>query len=486
MRVFKVCYILARFGTNAIIMKKTTRFFYFFPALLFIFSICMGKTNAHSIELFQESDNDNSAELKVRVRNVPLGNPLVPGDRGVVTLKKQGLERTLSTQNGKVSFGNLLVGDGYTLEVSHESGSTVYDLPLEYWGSKENFSIGQGANVIEFTRNMPYIGGVRAFDGKNFALYSGVETGNTVRIHLLVRNPNQEKKNVKVFLKLKNIANGQSALLQESVVVDGQGDERVILEFPAGEEGIYRYAPALMLNDGSERFTDCWDWVEEPLFSVVEEQKALDFAGYRWDVKAGFGHPGPNLWSNHHEIARVSEEGDLHLSLQKKNGHWFASEVVSQKKFGYGTYTFYLKSDPEEYCPNVVAALFLFGDNENEIDIELTRWGNPENPYAGNYVVQPSNIPGNHYRFPIELEGSYTTHRFVWKPGKISFKSWHGHEREPEPHLKIASWEYTGKQIPQNRDMRLHFNIWLFRGAAPAQSRSYSLVISDFEFIPKN
>lgn len=485
MRVFKVCYILARFGTNAFIMKKTFRFFKIFPAfIIYISLISMGPLNGNPNKNFQEAGFLNSAELEVRVKNVPLGNPLVPGEQGLVTLKKQGLERTLSTQNGQVLFSNLLVGDGYHLEVSHESGSTVFENAREYWGSKENISIEQTLNKIEFIRNMPYVGGIRAFDGDNFALYSGVETGTTVRIHLLVRNPNPEKQAVQVLVKLKNIADGKTHLLKKQTEVNGRDNRRVILEFPATAEGIYRYAPALMLADGSGRFTDCWDWVAEPLFSVVEERRELSFAGYRWDVKAGFGHPGPNLWSNHPDHVWVDENGDLHLSLLRENGHWFASEVISKEKFGYGTYTFRLKSDPSAYCPNAVAAIFLFGDNENEIDIELTRWGNPDNPNIGNYVIQPSTVHGNHYRFPIEFEGSHTTHQIVWSPGKVLFQSWHGHESDPDPHLEIASWKYTGNQVPEEGDMRLHFNLWLFRGLLPDQPNPHHLVISDFEFIP--
>src|SRR5437870_9597705 len=54
--------------------------------------------------------------------------------------------------------------------------------------------------------------------------------------------------------------------------------------------------------------------------------------------------------------------------------------------FGFGTYRFRLDSPVDDIDPNAVVGLFTWSDrpdfNHREIDIEISRWGEPGNPNA--------------------------------------------------------------------------------------------------------
>ena len=101
----------------------------------------------------------------------------------------------------------------------------------------------------------------------------------------------------------------------------------------------------------------------------------LAFAGLTWQRKAEpqFG-PGPNDWAP--DLAWVDTQGRLHLKIAKDAaGKWWCAEVTSDKSFGYGEYRFTFAGPFSELDPNVVLGLFIYLDDDHEIDFELTRWG---------------------------------------------------------------------------------------------------------------
>ena len=77
----------------------------------------------------------------------------------------------------------------------------------------------------------------------------------------------------------------------------------------------------------------------------------------------------------------VDRESRLHLKISKRNDRWYAVEIISEKDFGYGEYSFYLSSRVDLLDKNVVLGLFTWDDNtfitdaNSEIDIEFARWG---------------------------------------------------------------------------------------------------------------
>ena len=106
---------------------------------------------------------------------------------------------------------------------------------------------------------------------------------------------------------------------------------------------------------------------------------SLPFAGYSWLSKQGFGGPGPNVWWSNG--TSVAADG-LHIKLQDAPGSkagFACAEVTLNQSLGYGNYSFSLAGSVDSLGqgdPHVVLGLFLYRDDQNELDIEMARWGN--------------------------------------------------------------------------------------------------------------
>ncbi len=212
---------------------------------------------------------------------------------------------------------------------------------------------------------------------------------------------------------------------------------------------------------------------------IAQSRRVINFAGRDWWVKNGTNMgPGPNNFSN--SDGSVWVEGDkLHLKIRQIDGVWNCAEVWTLEPANYGNYRFMLESRVDLYDPNVVAGLFLYADDDQEVDIEFSRWGDPDYP-AGSYSVQPYYIEGNNIPFAVDLEGDWTTHSFNWQPDYIHFRSLHGHYAEPPaPHFVIQDWFYEGDSIPpESQEMLLHINLWLMSGLPPLDGQEAELIVS--------
>lgn len=216
----------------------------------------------------------------------------------------------------------------------------------------------------------------------------------------------------------------------------------------------------------------------------------LYFSNLLWHVRDGFGGPGPNNWSN--KNAWVDANGWLHLKISKIGNKWYCPEVVTDQRFGFGEYWFYTIGDLTNFDPNLVLGLFHYTepdigpDGTNEIDIEFSRWGDPNFP-PGGYTVYPAVTgfsPVNKV-FNFSLSGTYTTHGYVWNSTNILFRSGHGHYTN-YPKL-IFSWNFAPvnftKRIPQ-RPMPLHLNFWLLNGWAPTNGQAREIIIRQVCYKP--
>lgn len=454
------------------------------------FFLCLQSSNLPDHPDMDDEDDFQSRELVERVlihlRNVPAGSRVIPGSQGLVKLERRRFRQEAQTLDAMAGFFNVPVNTGYTVSGFYQSSSEAFQNPLELWGIWRNVHIHASQNEFTFVRNMPYILDVQPSFLRNNTANPSMQKGEQISFDIIMHNPSPEDYRIRVVLKLKNSANGQVHELEKEVLLaGGSRREYASMEFIAHEAGEYHFAAGIFLRQRINQWTDCWDWSHNPLFYVTPQHRTLEFAGYTWDVKAGFGNPGSNLWSNDTTQVFVDETGSLHLYLKPKpNGRWYASEVISQQTFKYGTYTFYLDAEPAAYDPHVVAGIFLYRDEMNEIDLEFSRWGDKDNYQFGNYVIQPADYPGNQFRFPVISSGTRTTHRIVWKPGEVHFYSWHGHHPHPPEDRMIAQWQYTGPHVPKPNGLRLFFNIWLFRGIAPRTHQPERLIINHFTYQP--
>ena len=216
---------------------------------------------------------------------------------------------------------------------------------------------------------------------------------------------------------------------------------------------------------------------------ALADTRTLEFAAMTWQVHRGFGGPGPNRFDDSNDSVWVDEIGRLHMKIRKVGDAWFSSEVYTLSSLGYGTYGFQIASDAELYDPQVVVGLFTYLDDQHEIDIELTRQGDPHAP-EGNYTVQPYFIPGNMSKFELGLHDA-STHAFEWRPDSIYFQSLDGRRINPRvPEDVISDWAYAGDSIPLAGAEKLYINFYLFQGVAPANGTDAELIVSNVTFTP--
>lgn len=222
---------------------------------------------------------------------------------------------------------------------------------------------------------------------------------------------------------------------------------------------------------------------------VIEasDQTSIYWSGLTWDVKHAKHKqgPGPNFFSANRKSVWVDEHGLLHMTIRHVNGNWICSEIICKETLGYGKYSFLLSSPVDQLDPNAVLGLFTWravgGRHNNEIDIEISRWGNSSSPNA-QYVVQPYTIPGNIYRFRMSQQGGFSTHEFLWMPEAIYFHSFHGHYNSIGDYPEIKSWIYTKSMIPNPRNTHVRINLWLNNSRGPAKKKDIEVVIKAFNF----
>lgn len=210
--------------------------------------------------------------------------------------------------------------------------------------------------------------------------------------------------------------------------------------------------------------------------------RVVRFAGFDWEVKTSGRRqvgPGPNFFSDAPESVWVDDAGRLHLRIRRAGNRWYAAEVICRASLGHGRYRFVLDSDVDAFAPSVVLGLFTWSDdatdNHREIDVEVARWGNAADPTNAQFVVQPYDDPDNLVRFAVPA--GPTTHAFTWMPDAVAFEATAGG-------APVADWVYTGPDVPSEGDENPRINLWLFRGAAPADGQPVEVIVRDFVFEP--
>lgn len=228
--------------------------------------------------------------------------------------------------------------------------------------------------------------------------------------------------------------------------------------------------------------------------TVSKTARTIQFSGFTWNVaESGVWEkhgPGPNWVSSSPKNVWVDSEGQLHLKITHDrdilsgrfpHGRWCCAGVWLERPLGYGTYDFFVDGRFDVFDPNVIAGLFLYKDDDHEIDIELGRWGERHGTNL-QYVLQPASS-SSISRCEAELNGDYSTHRIGWNPDSVSFRSAHGHYIGglPSEHHLINQWTY-GKAYHRPTAETVHINLWLYRGQEPMFGNETEIVIKRFAF----
>lgn len=230
----------------------------------------------------------------------------------------------------------------------------------------------------------------------------------------------------------------------------------------------------------------CSSGSPEPDEQVVQTERIIEFSGYEWivrtsnDMRVG---PGPNYFSDSEDNVWVDEHGRLHLKIVQRGGLWYCSGIILRQSLGYGKYVFYLSSDVSKLDQHVVGGLFTYLNDNEEIDIEFSRWADPENQDS-QFAVQPSHLSNNKERYDLNLLTEFSTHSFNWQSDRIEFFSRQGHGLTINEDNLIHAWTYRGDHIPPSRATeRLRINLWLFRGQVPSDAKEHEMIVEKVEFI---
>ena len=159
---------------------------------------------------------------------------------------------------------------------------------------------------------------------------------------------------------------------------------------------------------------------------VTRASKVLTFSGYEWDVRSiPSDRGGPNDYDP--DNAWTDAQGMMHLKLARREGRWTSAEVILKRELGHGTYLFTVR-DVSGLDPAAALGLLTWDtegvdQNHRELDVEISRWGDPKLPNA-QYVVQPFYVPANVARF--SAPAGTLTHSFRWEPGRVVFRTVRG------------------------------------------------------------
>ncbi len=137
--------------------------------------------------------------------------------------------------------------------------------------------------------------------------------------------------------------------------------------------------------------------------------------------------------------------------------------------------------------PNCAVGFFTWrpsgGRHNNEIDIELSRWGNTDGP-NGQFVLQPFYLENNLHRFYFSQEGDYTSHQIIWLPGSVYFRIFQGHSLDEANNNLIEFWHAERGRVPRPRKTQIRVNFWLNNPEGLLKGTTEELIIKRFAFLP--
>jgi hypothetical protein len=210
--------------------------------------------------------------------------------------------------------------------------------------------------------------------------------------------------------------------------------------------------------------------------------RTLQFSGYEWQVRNVRSNRGGRLNTYSNANAWTDPNGFLHLRIAQNAGEWTCAEVKLSRSLGYGTYRFVVR-DVSQLEPAAVFSIFTWdeadaGQNHREMNIELTRWGDPASKNA-QYVVQPFYVPANVVRFNVPA--GVLTHSFRWEPGRVAFKTVRGPAADGPG--SIAQHVFTSG-VPAPGGESMHLGFYIFGNADAPLQKDVEVVIEKFEYLP--
>jgi len=189
----------------------------------------------------------------------------------------------------------------------------------------------------------------------------------------------------------------------------------------------------------------------------------------------------------------ADSDGNLHLKIAWRDGHWTSAELYTDAKLGFGTYQFQIQGQPNQLNDWAVLSFNnaptpdIGPELTNEIDVDFTTWGGSQS-FHGNWTVWPNSqgpAPATH-TYDTSPAGGMSTHRFIWKTDYVTFQAMSGLQDVDDADGMFHSWTYAPSnpktRIPQNAE-HLHIRLWMYDGVPPTDGQQIEVVIKNFEFI---
>jgi hypothetical protein len=210
---------------------------------------------------------------------------------------------------------------------------------------------------------------------------------------------------------------------------------------------------------------------------------SLKFSGYDWDVRTIASDKGGTNNPYDPENAWTDTKGALHLEIKKKNGRWTCAEIFSKRSLGYGTYTVTVR-DTSHLEPAAVFGFFTFDESNaeehyREMDIEVSRWGDPASKNNAQYAIQPSYNPGNLYAFAVPA--GPLTYSLQWEPGHATFETIRGRNAGAGAPV-VFQHEFTSG-VPSAEDAKARLILYVVASEKSPLKRPTEVVVEKFEYL---
>ena len=242
---------------------------------------------------------------------------------------------------------------------------------------------------------------------------------------------------------------------------------------------------ALLVRDGfrPETFLDSLPRPDENVLAVAvvpgsakPPSPIVDFSGYEWRLRdAPSSRGGANTYSPAN--IRVDEKGAMHLHIARTENDWSCAEVSMIRNLGFGTYEFVVRG-LESLEPAAVFSMFTYdyasgAQHNREMDIEISRWGNPTNKNA-QYVIQPYYAAANVHRFSVPP--GVLTFSLKWERDHATFRTKRGS-------VMLSEHSFTAG-VPDPGIESVRAVLYIYRKSQEKLQHPMEVVIERFTYYP--
>lgn len=197
--------------------------------------------------------------------------------------------------------------------------------------------------------------------------------------------------------------------------------------------------------------------------------------------------PAPNYWLASPENLFTDSLGRLHMVAEKIGSTYYSVGMTSQQKnYGYGTYTVVVDTPIASLDPMAVVGMYTYNGKyvpgRDELDVELSRWGQPSPTYNNSqFVVQPWKLKGHLQAFYSPTAHTPLTFQWTWTPQAVYFREYDG--TLPGARL-IKKWTCSSFSPAPLAGTSMNFNLWFLRGEAPYNGKAQEVIFRSFNYTP--